>query len=142
MRSLGYIALSLTLLAACDRPPSADGAAEWTPRDHDRGEESSKNTAPASNNAGDKAVDPVRKLVELTWQGQCSACHGAIGRGDGPNGPMVKATDLTNEAWQGKVTDAQIAESIRNGKGKMPKFELSDPVVQGLVARVRATRGR
>ena len=55
---------------------------------------------------------------------------------------MVKAADLTNEEWQAKVTDAQLAASIKNGKDKMPKFDLPDAVVAGLVLRIRATRGK
>ncbi len=57
-------------------------------------------------------------------------------------GPMVRAPDLTREEWQGKTADAEIVATIKNGKGKMPKFGLPDSVVQGLVARIRAARGR
>jgi mono/diheme cytochrome c family protein len=94
--------------------------------------------APGAERGGTDVV----QLVELTWRQQCSACHGALGRGDGQMGPMVKAPDLTREDWQSRVTDAEIAATIKDGKGKMPKFDVPDPVVQGLVARVRATRGR
>jgi len=84
---------------------------------------------------GDDAV------VELTWHNQCASCHGMGGHGDGPNGPMVRAPDLTREEWQAKVSDAEIAATIRTGKNQMPRFDLSDKVVAGLVSRVRATRG-
>jgi cytochrome c oxidase cbb3-type subunit 3 len=53
---------------------------------------------------------------------------------------MVRAPDLTDPAWQDRVTDAQIAEVIRKGRNKMPAFELPDQVVEGLVKRVRAAR--
>ena len=65
-----------------------------------------------------------------------------LGKGDGPNGPMMKASDLTREEWQASVTDADIAAVIKTGKGRMPKFDLPDPVVRGLVGRIRAVRGR
>jgi cytochrome c oxidase cbb3-type subunit 3 len=78
----------------------------------------------------------------VTWRNQCAQCHGLLGRGDGPNGPLLKATDLTKEEWQAKATDAEIAASIRDGKGRMPKFDLPDPVVVGLVARIRAVRNK
>ena len=55
---------------------------------------------------------------------------------------MVRAPDLTREDWQSKVTDREIAATIKGGKGKMPNFDVPDPVIDGLVARVRATRGR
>ncbi len=57
-------------------------------------------------------------------------------------GPMVRAPDLTREEWQAKTADGDIAATIKNGKGKMPKFGLPDSVIQGLVARIRAARGR
>jgi hypothetical protein len=65
-----------------------------------------------------------------------------MGKGDGQMGPMLKAPDLTQEDWQSRATDAQIAAAIKNGKGKMPSFNVPDQVILGLVARVRAARGR
>ena len=56
-------------------------------------------------------------------------------------GPMVRAPDLTLEDWQSKVTDGEIATAIKNGRGKMPRFDVPDAVVVGLVARIRAARG-
>jgi mono/diheme cytochrome c family protein len=91
---------------------------------------------------GQPSVSDVAQLVDITWRQQCATCHGATGRGDGQMGPMVHAPDLSREDWQSQVTDAQIAASIKNGKGKMPRFDVPDPVIQGLVARVRATQGR
>lgn len=55
---------------------------------------------------------------------------------------MLKASDLSLEDWQSKVKDEEIAAAILAGKGRMPKFELSGEVVNGLVARVRSFRGK
>lgn len=55
---------------------------------------------------------------------------------------MVKASDLSREDWQSRVTDAEIAGTIQNGKGKMPKFDLPPEVVQALVGKVRSFRGK
>jgi cytochrome c oxidase cbb3-type subunit 3 len=55
---------------------------------------------------------------------------------------MNKAPDLSREEWQSKVKDEEIAAVIANGRGKMPRFELPEDVVKGLVARVRSFRGR
>ncbi len=55
---------------------------------------------------------------------------------------MVNAPDITRDDLLSKVTDDEIAAQIRNGKNRMPKFDLPDQVVQGLVARIRANRGR
>jgi cytochrome c oxidase cbb3-type subunit 3 len=81
-------------------------------------------------------------LVEVTWRNQCAMCHGVLGRGDGPQGPMMHAPNLTLPEWQAKMTDQQIAEVIRNGKNRMPKFDFPPDVVAGLVARIRASKGR
>ena len=51
-------------------------------------------------------------------------------------------TDLTRAEWQSSMTDAQITASIASGKGRMPRFDLPANVVQGLVARIRASKGR
>ena len=55
---------------------------------------------------------------------------------------MFKAADLGREDWQSKVKDEEIAATIQNGKGRMPKFELPDDVVRGLVARIRSFRAQ
>ena len=148
-RPLAFALLALSVAAAaCDRPPAADGLREWTPADHDRNDEKEKSGAQGAGQRGpqgqgggagknDQAV-----LIEATWKAQCLRCHGPIGHGDGPDGPMAKAPNLTSPDWQEKVQDADIAASILNGKGKMPKFDLPDSLVQGLVARIRASRGR
>ena len=55
---------------------------------------------------------------------------------------MVHAPNLTLAEWQAKVTDEQIADVIRTGKNRMPKFDFPADVVTGLVARIRASKGR
>jgi mono/diheme cytochrome c family protein len=143
MRVLGACVLLACLSGACDRPPSDDEIREWTPADHDRAEESQR-VASGQQSAGvsDAGKDDNRTLVELTWRQQCAQCHGAVGRGDGPNGPMVKASDLTRAEWQKSVTDEQIAQVITAGKGRMPKFDVPPAVLAGLVQRIRASRGQ
>jgi hypothetical protein len=91
--------------------------------------------------AGGGTGEDVAPLVDLAWRQQCANCHGMTGHGDGQLGPMVRAPDLTREDWQSKVTDREIAATIKSGKGKMPNFDVPDPVIDGLVARVRAMRG-
>lgn len=95
---------------------------------------------PQANPAGKKQNEAMT-LADLTWRNQCASCHGMGGRGDGPTGPMVGATDLTSPTFQGQIKDTQIANSIRNGRGKMPKFDLPDDVVAALVLRIRLMGG-
>ncbi len=129
---------------ACDRPPPPESLQEWSPTDHHSVDDGRKGAAqPAAGRApADKESpdDNVAELVDLTWRQQCTSCHGASGRGDGQMGPMVKAPDLTNGDWQASVSDADVAALIKNGRNRMPKFDLPAPVIAGLVARVRALR--
>lgn len=140
--------LAVTLAAAgalaCNGPPSAESLPEWTPRDHHSADDqklaAQQGQAPAQRGQGQGTDIP--QLVDLTWRQQCSACHGASGRGDGQMGPMLQVRDLTAPEWQSQVTNEQIAVTIKNGKNKMPKFDLPDPVIQGLVQRIRTLRGQ
>ena len=124
-------------LAGCDRPPSAGSLKEWTPSDHHSADDD-KQSQGARQQAAAGAGSDVTQLVDIAWRQQCSTCHGPMGKGDGQMGQMVHAPDLTREEWQSKVSDTDIAAVIKNGKGKMPKFDMPDPVIAGLVARVRA----
>ena len=135
-RLLAYSALATTLFA-CERAPT-DGIREWKATDHDRAGNTGANMGPmGGGGGGGKKQNEAASLADLTWRNQCASCHGPVGRGDGPTGPMVGATDLTSSAFQTRVKDADIAASIRNGKGKMPKFDLPDEVVAALVLRIR-----
>jgi cytochrome c oxidase cbb3-type subunit 3 len=129
-------------LGACESPPAAAGLPEWTPADHDHSDEQERlaSGVQAAPTAASKE-EGLRVLVESTWRSQCATCHGPVGHGDGPNGPMVRASDLTRADWQSTISDAQMAASITGGKGRMPRFDLPANVVSGLVARIRSMRG-
>jgi len=129
-------ALLVALVVACDRPPSVE-LKDWSPSDHD-----GEKKAPTGKQGAKGEPNGPAALVEITWRNQCASCHGPQGRGDGPQGPMFKAADLSRPDWQANVKDEQIAAAIVNGKGRMPRFELSDEIVRGLVARVRSFRGQ
>jgi hypothetical protein len=140
-----FLTLSSVLFAAaCNRTPS--DLREWKADDHDRSDEQQKGRAAPPSRARTSAsaaasADPTVTLVEVTWKAQCTPCHGPLGRGDGPQAPMVHAPDLTLAEWQGKTTDQQMAQIISTGKNRMPKFDFPPEVLNGLVARIRATKG-
>jgi len=141
------VILAGVLLAGCDSPPAAADLREWSPQDHDRSDEkervaSGAQAAPAPAGGGGSKEDGNRVLIETTWRTQCASCHGFAGHGDGPSGPAVKATDLTKAEFQANRTDAELAASITAGKGRMPRFDLPPATVAGLVARIRASKGR
>jgi cytochrome c oxidase cbb3-type subunit 3 len=138
--------LLLLSLLACNRSPSASSLQEWTPTDHHSVDDGRPNgPQPAGGQVAATKSTPeadTAGLVDLTWRQQCTACHGALGKGDGQMGPMLRAPDLTNPELQSAISDADMAAVIKNGKNRMPKFDLPDAVVAGLVARVRSLRGR
>lgn len=126
-------AAAVASAAACDRPPSKDTLSDWTAADHD-GEKAQGGGNGKQGTRGDAGGAPA--LVEITWRNQCASCHGIGGKGDGPQGPMFKPPDLT----QSKSDDDALYATIKNGKGRMPKFDLPDDVARGLVARVKSLR--
>lgn len=79
----------------------------------------------------------IDEVTLVAWQENCVRCHGAMGAGDGPQGPMVHARNLTDSAWQAATTDDVIAKTIREGRGLMPAFKLPDSTVKALVRLVR-----
>jgi len=138
MRSYAVVlAIFALATAACDRAPDPTG--EWSPLDHDPPEQSQQGQGQAQPQGAGK-VDVAQELAETAWSQTCSQCHGPMGRGDGPNGALVKAPDLTRADWQAKVTDQEIADRIRSGKGLMPPNDLPDTTIRALVARIRAMR--
>ena len=54
---------------------------------------------------------------KLLFAKQCSPCHGAIGKGDGKSGLLLKPrpADLTDDSWLHGGSDAEIFTTIRNG---------------------------
>lgn len=127
----------LPVLAACTR--DAEDLREWRPSDHHHQIEESRTGREAPRVTGSAAA-PLPGLEEVTiatWQRACMNCHGQLGRGDGPQGAMVHARDLSDPEWQAAVTDDRIAESVTKGRGLMPPFALPAETVTGLVHLVR-----
>lgn len=142
---LALAALCLVGSAACDR---SEDLREWRPDDHDRADDPrsgarAPGAAAPSGRAGTKPPGDDTAVIDVLWQSQCASCHGMSGRGDGPMGSMVHATDLTRADWQGKTSDQDIAKVIVEGRGRMPKFEAMAPeIVNALVKRIRTLRAR
>jgi mono/diheme cytochrome c family protein len=122
---------------ACNERPS--DLRQWLPGDHDHTENPSSNQVQVDpNDAGAPAAPGLEDVTIVAWQQNCTPCHGELGRGDGPRGPMVKATNLSDPAWQNARTDEQIAAAIKLGRGQMPSFnQLPDITIAKLVKLVR-----
>ena len=140
------LALALSLLAPLAACQSSDGdVREWKASDHEQPEHAPPERQPRRGGqvpAQAESAESAAMLTELAWQKNCQTCHGAEGKGDGPTGPLVRAPDLTRAEWQAAATDEQIARVIREGRNKMPKFDLPPEVVGGLIKRIRARKGR
>lgn len=140
---LGIAALVvLGSVSACDE--TAPDLAEWTVADHNHQAKTTRSERTPEMVTKDTRSAPSQRnaVVDVTWAKQCMNCHGKRGRGDGPQSMMVKAKDLSIPEWQDSVTDEQLAKSIREGKDKMPAFNLPDSVIQGLVEQIRKWRRR
>src|SRR5690242_16007265 len=76
--------------------------------------------------------------AEATYKAKCAMCHGPDGKGETSTGKMMKAGDFASEAVQ-KMSDADLADAISKGKGKMPAYKTLTPdQVKDLVSYVRA----
>jgi len=75
----------------------------------------------------------------VLWGQHCASCHGKDGSGNTMMGKKLGLKDYTKE--QG-FSDAEAANVIKNGKGKMKgyKDKLSDADVKALVAYVRSLK--
>ena len=136
------IGMALCLLAAtdsCDRAPP--DRRPWRASDHDRTDESATGAVRTPPVASARPDQPDA-LVETMWRQQCAICHGLTGRGDGQQGAMVGAADLSRPDWQANTSDAEIASIITGGRGRMPRFDLPPAVVSGLVQRIRNLKRR
>ena len=125
------------LATACNERPS--DLREWRPGDHDHTENPGSDQVqvdPAAQQA--PAIPGLEDVTIVAWSQNCTQCHGQLGRGDGPRGPMLKATNLSDPKWQSAVTDEQIAATIKLGRGAMPSFkQLPDVTIANLVKLVR-----
>ena len=70
------------------------------------------------------------------YEDKCMICHGADGKGAGPASlslnPKPKDFDRP-EFWNQKDLDQIITNQIKNGKGSMPAFSLSDKEIKAII---------
>ena len=72
------------------------------------------------------------------WAQHCASCHGKDGSGNTTMGKKLGVKDYSKD--QG-FSDAEAANVIKNGKGKMKAYkQLSDADVKALVAYVRSLK--
>ncbi|RYZ02454.1 MAG: cytochrome c [Myxococcales bacterium] len=111
---------------------------EWRVSDHDQSDAPPAQQGQVDPSAAGSAMPGLEDVTIVAWSQNCTQCHGQLGRGDGPRGPMLRATNLSDPAWQDSVTDEQIAAAIKLGRGAMPSFkQLPDVTIANLVKLVR-----
>ncbi|HEV8661193.1 MAG TPA: cytochrome c [Thermoanaerobaculia bacterium] len=87
---------------------------------------------------------PLVALADATPDGatifksKCAMCHGPEGAGQTPTGKTMKVRDLRSADVQ-KLSDADLAKAIADGKGKMPSYKgkLTPTEIQVLVVYIR-----
>ncbi len=78
--------------------------------------------------------------ASATFKSKCAGCHGADGTGSAM-GKKMGVHDFTTADVQ-KMSDAELADTITNGKNKMPKYadKLKPEEIKGLVAYIRTLK--
>jgi mono/diheme cytochrome c family protein len=72
------------------------------------------------------------------WAQNCASCHGKDGSGNTAMGKKLGVQDYTKSQ---SFSDAEAANVIKNGKGKMKAYkQFSDADVKALVAYVRSLK--
>lgn len=128
---VGCAALSF----ACNDTPA--DLRTWRADDHDHTDNPNADQVQVSDAGTADNGHGLDDVTIVAWQQNCTSCHGPLGRGDGPQGQLLHAADLSRPDWQASITDAAIAATIRQGRGKMPAFNLPDATITRLVALIR-----
>jgi mono/diheme cytochrome c family protein len=130
------IALALGALCfACNETPA--DLREWRPSDHDHTSNPNADQVQVTDAGSSEPGHGLDDVTIVAWQQNCTSCHGTLGHGDGPQGPMLHAADLSRPDWQAATSDEAIAATIRHGRGKMPAFPLPDATIARLVQLIR-----
>ena len=81
------------------------------------------------------ASDSGKKLYE----DKCALCHGRNGEGDGPAGAALdpRPADFASPGFWRKTSDRKIADTIRNGHGVMPGFDLTADQIQDVIGYLK-----
>ncbi len=70
------------------------------------------------------------------YENKCQMCHGADGKGNGPASAAFqpKPADFTNpDFWKRKDIDKFITNTVENGHGMMPAFNLKTDEIKAII---------
>jgi cytochrome c6 len=87
------------------------------------------------------AVYPAAGQTADLYKTKCQVCHGADGKGDTPAGQKVGTKDF-HSPEVAKMSDAELMDLIKKGKGKMQGYsgKLTDDQIKDLVKYIRALK--
>ena len=57
------------------------------------------------------------------YDSKCAMCHGEDAKGDTKAGKLMKTPNLITESWKQGTSVAELVKTLREGLGKMPKYE-------------------
>jgi len=135
----------LAFRASADDPQTAGPRATYTDAAHNtvllelNGKQYLVDVAAQSvRETGSQSPATQSSAAELFRQ-NCAGCHGADGKGVRERG----TPDFTSPSLQTSLSDRQIIDTIRNGKGAMPAWsgKLSDQQISGLAGYIRSFAG-
>lgn len=90
-----------------------------------------------TSGSGQATAAPAETGAKI-YASKCAGCHGQDGSGN-----IAAAPDFTSAEWQGAHSDAELMESIKNGKGRMmPAWgsKLTEEQIGDLVKHVRSLK--
>jgi mono/diheme cytochrome c family protein len=128
---------AVSVLSACEKR----NLTEWTADDH----QPPPSVAPEGQGAAEESGDPTARAAGALWSMRCATCHGEAGRGDGPGKPPGAALpDFASATFQASRTDAQLYESIANGRNLMPPFgkDFTKEGIEALIGHLRGLRAQ
>lgn len=133
-------ALGLSWQVGCDRTPPATET--WTPADHSHPPDSVGGPVGSQVPAApvDDGLTPEQRTARTVYLVTCAGCHGAQGRGDGPDrAPVMRLPSFASATWQASVSDDQLVSIISLGRGMMPAFgdRIPPEGVRALVEHLR-----
>ena len=76
------------------------------------------------------------------YEEKCMICHGQNGKGDGPAAAALSPPpkDFNRpEFWKQKDVHQLIRSQVKNGKGSMPAFNLSDEEINAIIEFMSGT---
>jgi len=75
------------------------------------------------------------------YEDKCVICHGTKGDGNGSAAAFLnsKPADFTDRTFWEHHDEKQIADTIENGKGEMPAFDLNQAELKSVMAYITHT---